>query len=170
MGAAVLAVYSLRTNRINPLTSPIGQIENSSRLQTPPKQAPAPPVEEKKQSLPKTPTTAVLSVVLIPDLVRGNGEQPQLTLSPGNHIVQLRMERDSEPYSRYEATVSTPERQTIAHRANLEPVRSARNIIVVLTLSSALLGPGVYILNLKGQSTSGQLDDLDDYTFQVSNR
>jgi hypothetical protein len=41
---------------------------------------------------------------------------------------------------------------------------------IVLTISSELLSPGVYILNLKGVLPGGHLEDLDDYTFQVPSR
>jgi hypothetical protein len=76
------------------------------------------------------------------------------------------MERDDEPYAHYEATVSTPVGRTIAHQTHLRPRASGRNRTVTLALSSGILKPGVYILNLKGQTIDGQSDDLDDYTFQ----
>lgn len=167
---AALAVYSLRTNRINRPAPNIAKTEHPPNLQTPPNQVPAPQVESHERTRPKAPTAAVLSFVLIPDLVRGNGEQTQVTLSPGRHVVQLRMERDDEPYGRYEATVSTPEGRTIAYQTDLRPRASGRNRTVILALSSGILKPGVYILNLKGQTTRGERDDLDDYTFQVSSQ
>jgi len=171
-GVAVLVVavatYFLRTNHLErPL--PTTATTKGPNYETPPKHVPA-PVEAQEHSLPKPSTSSVLSFILIPDLVRGNGEQTQVRLSAGRYTVQLRMERDDEPYGRYEATVSTPEGRTIAHQVNLRPRSLGKSRTVALALSSEILRSGVYILNLKGQTTTGQPDDLDDYTFEVSNR
>jgi hypothetical protein len=166
--AAVLTVYSIRTSRFIRPAPTIAKTEPTSNLQTPPQEIPRVPVPRQVPPAQPTSPTPVLSFVLIPDLVRGNAEQTQVALSRGRQVVQLRMERADEPYTRYEATVSTPEGQNIFHDANLQPRRAGGKTSVTLALSSELLRPGVYILNLKGHSEDGQVDDLDDFTFQVS--
>jgi hypothetical protein len=169
-GAAAWAVYSLRMNRINQPALVIAKREQPPNLQTPPTKILRGPIAPPENPSPKTSPAPFLSFVLIPDLVRGNSEQTQVALLPGRYMVQLRMEREDEPYSSYEATVSTPGGRNIAHQDNLKPNVSGRNRTLRLDLSSEILRPGVYILNLKGQTTDGQRDDLDDYTFQVVRR
>ena len=115
----------------------------------------------------KAATSTVLSFILVPDLTRGSGEMTSLRIPKGDYIVNLRMGRASESYTRYEATLITAERRVVANRTNLTVRRVGAMRTVVFPLRSDRLVPGVYILSLKGRTVGNSTEDLDDYTFQV---
>lgn len=126
---------------------------------------PVPPSRNAKATPSPTP---VLSFVLASDLVRANGRQAAFQIPPGLYDVKLEMQRQTEPYRFYDATLSTPEGRIIAHQAHLSPKVSGRSTTVVMMVSSARLRRGVYILNLAGEPATGAAEGLDDYTFEVA--
>jgi len=128
------------------------------------------PVDSNKQptAAPKKPAMPVLAFLLTSELTRSTGKSNVLKIPTGQFLLALRMEPGNEPFSSYEATLSTPGSTPIAHQEDIKLDRRGDLKEVVFTIQSRRLVPGTYILSLAGKYPDGKKEDIDDYTFQVA--
>jgi hypothetical protein len=110
-----------------------------------------------------------VALILTGDLVRSHGQAlPTLIIPPnvGRVRLEVRVEGD---YRRYEAILQNVEGKTLSRNADLEPQKSAagRKSVAVLVPSN-LLGPGDYILTVRGLRPNRPPETVGEYTFRVA--
>src|SRR5262249_13437956 len=104
---------------------------------------------------PESPS-AIVALALLPGLVRGGGNVPQLTLPPTARTVSLSVNIDPrDDYPRFSVELSAQGGASVWSQNNLaaRPTRSGKAI--VLNLAARKFTAGRYELSLKGTTASG---------------
>jgi len=120
--------------------------------------------ESAEVSAPQRPTapksTAVLSVVLTPGVLRGSEKRKQIVIPPGTDTVQLQLDVENDRHASYSAMLKTNAGETAWEQNGLsrQPDQS-----VLCNVPAVALKPASYELALKGGS-----DTVGYYYFVVS--
>jgi type II secretory pathway pseudopilin PulG len=114
--------------------------------------------------------TSLAFFVLTPGSTRGGGGGNNLSISPTTTSVELRLDVDSEEYSRYNASVQTIEGRMIIQAPGLRLDQSQGKTRVRLQVAASLLRPGDYIAKLDGVTESGTSELAHYYSFRVIKR
>ena len=108
---------------------------------------------------------AVLSFVLPPGGVRGDGEKPKpLVIPQGTNAIQLELQlKKNDDHRSFRAQLLTADGKEIWRRDNLQP--RGRNLI--LRLLAELLADGDYEVALKGRTASHEYEEAGSYYFTI---
>lgn len=109
-----------------------------------------------------------LSVKLTSTLNRASGEMTRVSVPTQTHILQLRPVLTSEPYRRYQATLSTTEGTEIFTFAPLQPVITDGNRTLIINVPTGILTRGDYLLKLSGATENGDSADAGEYPFRIA--
>ncbi len=109
-----------------------------------------------------------LSVKLTSALNRASGEMTRVSVPAQTNILQLRPVLTSEPYRRYQATLSTTEGDEIFTFAPLQPVITDGNRTLIINVPAGILTRGDYILTLRGATENGDSADAGEYPFRIA--
>ncbi len=122
-------------------------------------------VTREKEQLHKTePSFAFF--ILTPG-VRGSGSR-DIVIQATVETVRLRLEFESDNYSSYRAELRTQvDEQLVWSRSKLKAHAKGGNKTIDLSLHASLLKPQGYLLNLKGVTPSGEIEDVRNYLFRV---
>jgi anti-sigma factor RsiW len=101
-------------------------------------------------------------------IFRDGGEASVLHLEPGVAWVRLGLPVERDRYERYEAVLRTAEGTDVLTAPVERDTRAGRRLIA--QVPAARLGPGDYILILKGSNPGKAVDDVADYYFRVASR
>ena len=123
--------------------------------------------QAKVESPTGTSEPSLLHVELMPQL-RGLGQAGTLTIPPGTTYAVLQLETDDDDYPAYQAELLSQSSDKLLWKSGKLKARTRGNAkIIDLNLRAKLLAPGEYVVNLKGISASGQVEDLHRYAFKV---
>lgn len=115
------------------------------------------------------PSEPNFALFVLPLSLRGSGDGPkEFTLPPGAQRVKLRVEFQSDPYPSYRAELRTQSGdQQVWSSGKLRARREGGIKIIDLNLRASLFQPQDYLLNLKGVTDDGEIEDLSSYRFRV---
>jgi hypothetical protein len=126
-----------------------------------------------KQAGPKveaTPTTA--SFILSPSPNRNSGEVKKPLIQPGESErvrLQLNLKRP-DTYQSYEALLKSSQGRPVWGQAGLRPSRLGPIQVIALSLLARVVPPGDYYVELRGLTSGGLAEPVDDYYFSVAQR
>jgi len=115
------------------------------------------------------PSEPNFALFVLPLSLRGSGDGPkEFTLPPGAQRVKLRVEFQSDPYPSYRAELRTLSGdQQVWSSGKLRARREGGIKIIDLNLRASLFQPQDYLLNLKGVTADGEIEDLSSDRFRV---
>lgn len=114
---------------------------------------------------------AVMTIMLSPKLERGgDGSGNLLHLPSGVAQTNLMLKRAPDEHLVYSATLETVEGLQVWKGSNLPKRNVSDATIVVVTLPTAVLRNGDYILRLSGINNAGKTEELAPYAFRVETR
>ncbi len=114
---------------------------------------------------PPVPVAAKGPVPVLSLLATRGTDVPRLTLPPAGTPVVLLVERESPPrFGHYRVTLTGPGGAMVVQE---DLVPSSRDVVAV-ALDSALLRPGLHVLNLEGESGRGGLAPVGRHRFEVA--
>ncbi len=129
-----------------------------------PAEIPAPAAPSAPHPAPSRST--LLTVVLSGGLTRGQGGLPRVTVPAGTGRIQFRLPvEDATEFVGFQASLRTLDGQAVASRDKL---RAGSRGTVAVVLPADRLKPGTYVWTLSGVSTSGTVEEIEDYAFQVT--
>jgi len=111
--------------------------------------------------------TSAVSMLLAPELGRGEDEPNRVYLSKGNNRLRLKLRVDGENYKKYRAEVRTAEGEEILRSDNLKAKVSGRAEIVEVVLAAKRFAKGDYIIMLSGAPDDGDYEKISTYHFRV---
>ncbi len=133
---------------------------------SPDESQPANKVKEPPTPQPRLSTVA--TVLLMPGSLRGGGSQSILTIGPGTTTARIQIALATNEHPTYIVTIKPAEDETgVFRRIRLKSPIARSAPYLFLSLPSKDLISGAYIVHLDGLTPSGQMDNLDDYSFQV---
>ena len=101
-------------------------------------------------------------------LVSEGGGSRDIVIQATVETVKLRLEFESDTYSSYHAELRTQvDQQLVWSRSKLKAHAKGGNKTIDLSLRASLLKPQGYLLNLKGVTPSGEIEDVRNYLFRV---
>jgi hypothetical protein len=110
----------------------------------------------------------VVSFVLMPQIMRGSGELPKLTIPPGVTRVDLRLSlNEPTQYREYRAELQTAEGRNVSNWT-LRPARKAGDGAVTIRVAAGLLESEDYLLMLSGRAPTGDYQVVANYSFRVT--
>jgi len=80
--------------------------------------------------------------------------------------IQLKLILESDDYTSYQATISSPAGEVLSRR-DLKATRSGKTRIINLEFSSRLLSAGEYAVSVRGRTASGTYERVADYSVNV---
>ena len=115
-------------------------------------------------------SSTFLSFILAPGLVRDT-DGPKRLLIPAS-VNSLRLQLDLKrpgDYRGYRAALrrETPDGPELRSQDLSRARSSASGRAVVVNLPANLLQPGVYVLTLSGRTSGGEMEEIDDYYFNI---
>lgn len=113
--------------------------------------------------------SSTILVALTPGLVRDAGELKRVNIPPGAGRVQFRLESASDGYNNYRAILLAEGREILT-LDQLKAEASDGAKAVTLVLPARLLTQGDFQLKLSGQTAGGEFEDVNGYSFRVSNK
>ncbi len=108
----------------------------------------------------------VVSMLLAPELRRGEEEPRVVYLSKDSDRLRLKMAMDAAGYKKYRAEVRTAEGEEIVRSDNLKAKMSRNEIIVEFELDANRFAQGDYIIALSG-AAGGGYEKISTYHFRV---
>ena len=101
--------------------------------------------------------------------VRGPGDEPKdFTIPPGAQTVKMRVGFESDPYPSYRIELRTQSGDQQVWSSGKLRARAKGGIkIIDLGLRASLFRPQGYLLNLKGVTANGEIEDVRIYQFRV---
>jgi hypothetical protein len=121
----------------------------------------APPANPKTPELP----ALIPAFLLMPGLSRGGGGL-QIVRTGKADSVRLQLVLESIDYTRYQASIETPDGRVVFSRSGLTPSSVNKSRVVVLTAPVSKLTAGDYILRLSGIE-AGSSEPVSDYSFRA---
>lgn len=117
---------------------------------------------------PTTSTPVMTSFVLIPRLTRDQGEAKRLIILPGVSLVQFQLSLSKrDEYGSYRAVLRTASGDEVWSQIGIKAHRQGSGKTVLLQIPARLLARRDYVLTLSGVTASGEVEDLNDYSFRV---
>ncbi len=113
---------------------------------------------------------SVVSMLLAPELRRGEEVRSVVDLSKGSDRLRLKMEVDGEVYKKYLAEVRTAEGEEIFRSGNLKAKVSRNEKIVEVELAANRFAQGDYMIALSGATGDGDYERISTYHFRVVRR
>lgn len=116
------------------------------------------------------PSSTFLSFILAPGLLRDSGGPKRLFIPANANSLRLQLELKSPgDYRSYRATLrrETPDGPELLSRDLTRPRSYASRRAIVLSLPTNLLVKGVYVLVLSGRTDGGEMEEIDDYYFDI---
>jgi hypothetical protein len=99
---------------------------------------------------------------------RGGDQLPQFAIPPGADTVILRLPLIAVDFAHYEAALRDAASDRVIWRSGRLPAPSVRERpMIPVTVSTSLLAPRAYTLELTGISAPGAAEPLDTYAFRV---
>jgi hypothetical protein len=144
-----------------------GELARAREERTQLEQQPAQPAETSRERQAAT-SASFFSFILTPGLLRDTDGMKHLPLPPTASQVrlQLKLQRPVS-YPRYRAVLQTLDGVELWSRNLARAGAIAPGQTVVASLPAKHLPPGDYILALKGQTTDGKVEEIDDYYFSI---
>jgi hypothetical protein len=116
----------------------------------------------------KTPIGPVATFRLTPGIARGlEGGQKTLVLPITASLLQLQLLLDRDEYKTYEAVLLTAEQKEVLRSKALQSHSTGGNAVIFWPLPVHSLPSGDYIVKLVGQTATGQVEDVESYSFRV---
>jgi hypothetical protein len=116
-------------------------------------------------------TSAVVSLLLSPSIVRGAGEAKELPLPQTTERLQLQLElEEGDEYQSYAATLDEAQGKTVWQRDGLRARKVRGGRIINLQLPAGLLAAGKYEVQLSGRASGRQPEPVAYYYFSVTPR
>jgi hypothetical protein len=111
----------------------------------------------------------MLSVALMPGLLRDMGGMARVTIPSGTTLVELQLGLPSDDYNRYRAELQNAGGEEIwSQSAKARDARGGEAVRVIVP--ARLLGRGDYSVKLSGVSTGGASEDLAKFYFRVATK
>jgi hypothetical protein len=117
-----------------------------------------------------SPGPSVYAVGLSPGGLRGGGEMKRVTIPDGTRVVQLRLELSAEQHPAYQVVLQMVGGEETFRLEDLRATVIEGRRTLVLQVPARLLTHGDYTLRLLGQSAPAQYEELNDYTFRVTDQ
>jgi len=109
---------------------------------------------------------APASIDLFPNSIRAPGARSVLRVRSNVSTIQLKLILESDDYTSYQATISSPAGEVLSRR-DLKATRSGKTRIINLEFSSRLLSAGEYAVSVRGRTASGTYERVADYSVNV---
>jgi len=118
---------------------------------------------------PKTSSPPVFPALSIsPGLVRSDGsEPPTLKIPPGVNTARLQLDLENNDYPAYEATIKSGDGATVFRKRLKAHVTPQGPQVFLFVPSQLLKANGDFTIHVEGVTTSGQLENFNDYQFRV---
>ena len=113
---------------------------------------------------------SVISLILVPELGRGEDEPNRVYLSKVIDRLRLKLEVDGENYKKYRAEVRTAEGEGILRNDNLKAKVSRSGKIVEVELAAKRFAKGDYMIVLSGATGEVGYEKISTYHFRVIRR
>ena len=126
------------------------------------------PVEDLAQN--SVPPLQEFTVELAPGLVRGSGAESKAFARPNAPWVRLRLALERDDPGPFTASVETVEGRLVQRIEGLARHSLSRKQVVDARISSHLIPPGDYIVELTQKAADGSQEEIDSYAFRVSAR
>ena len=122
-----------------------------------------------RNSTPREPGK-ILAIELTPGLTRDEGEIKKFAISPGTDSVELELRIVSvDQYQSYRAVLQTTEGSENFRIDGLRATTKDSRVVVPFRLAAGLLSRGDYYVKLSGLNPRGEYEDVDRYTFRITN-
>jgi hypothetical protein len=129
--------------------------------------------ERAAQSKERTTSTPSIfaTIFLIPGQVRGSGANPaDLIILPQTNTARIQLDLEKNDYPAYDATLKSDETIVLSqHGLKAHVTRSGPRLLVSLP-SRLLQANRDYVIHVDGLSSSGKLENFNDYQFRVTNK
>jgi len=112
----------------------------------------------------------VLAIELTPGITRNEGVIKRFAISPGTNSVELELRIASvDQYQSYRAVLQTTEGSEKFGIDDLRATTKDSHVVVPFKLAAGLLTRGDYYVKLRGLNPRGEYEDVDSYSFRVTN-
>ena|SRR6185369_3450489 len=135
--------------------------ELAQRAQPTPVETPVPP-QVPQEPAPQTGT--VLPLTLFPGATRSGGGSPDIRISSGTSVVQVRLNLRNADYSSYSVTLNSVDRKNLFPMSGLKPRIAKNGAALTFRLPAQRLPPGDYYLSVFGEPGN---ESVEDYPFRV---
>lgn len=119
-----------------------------------------------KETPPKKKTPAIFSFVLSPGLTRDSGTSRRFNIPAKTDLVKIELKFEAENFSSYRAVLETVEGNQVWSSNHLKTKKDGKSVEV--SISSKLLKKADYILSVKGLSSEGIYERIEDFTFTIN--
>jgi hypothetical protein len=124
-------------------------------------------LELKKQAPQPADQTIIASLILTPGL-RGTGQMQTLSLPTNSGRVAFQLNLEPNEFVGYSVVlIDQSNHQTLWHSGKLRAHSGASGKTIGVNLSSVLLKPQTYVLQVSGVSANGSAEVMSDYPFKV---
>lgn len=124
-----------------------------------------------QKAVPGPGNVVIPAVVLALDLasVRGDEEIPELAVPRNAGQVELRLElaRGDGSYSSYRVALLDETGADVLRLEDLRPTRSGQELVLPLSLAASQLREGRYVVEVRGVTAQGHVEDLAFREFQL---
>lgn len=120
---------------------------------------------------PQTSAATIVSFLLIPGVSRdsGDGEVKKISVPRGAREIRLQLDLAASNYGRYRAALKTVEGQKeLLVKGMLRARAGAGGTTVSLNVPAKFLHRGDYQIELSGQTSTAQYEEIDTYYFRVA--
>ena len=139
----------------------------AAQLEQQKKEEAARALQQQEPIAPGSPST-IAALTLLPGLSRASNTLPRLIVRPAVRTVRLQVGIDpQDDYQRFRVELHAPGGERVWSQENLTARATRIGRAIVLSLPAKILAPGRYELALKGITSSGTIDDLGYYYFEV---
>jgi hypothetical protein len=154
----VTAWLSVRVYRLQ------DQLRSSVAQQTPTTNEPA-QRERTEPDLNNPQTLPFVTVVLLPGAARDAGGIQRVIVPAGSEAAKLQLALETDEYPSYDATLQTPEGNTVWTEKGLSAVKTSAGTVISVWLSRDVLKPQDYILRINGVR-NGSSEPVNAYYFR----
>jgi len=107
------------------------------------------------------------AVVLTAGRLRGAGDMETVILSPGERLLELRLDLGSRDHQEYRAVLCDAESNEVFAASHLMATVTEERIFVAFALPSASLANGDYFIELEGNDGSGRGEPVGTYSLRL---
>lgn len=125
---------------------------------------------QKPETSPSLPSGAPASItfLLSSSLVRNEGNRMQeLQIPPDAGLVRLKLPFTTGEYKKAQVSIRNVDAGPVWRQSGLNVQPGAGTSTVIAGVPAAKLPPGDYVLTLSGQTTAGEAEEIDRYSFRV---
>ena len=110
-------------------------------------------------------SSAIISTVLIPGVLRSPGRAKTIVIPPSARYVNLQVNFTQGDYQSYRAVIETVEGRPVWAKAGLSAHPIRRGKAVYVRVAATVFDSSEYILTLSGVTDKGTFTDVEEYAF-----